>query len=439
MTEATTRRRFLRGLAAVVAAPYVVPSSVFGAGAPSNRVTIGCIGTGRMGTGDLNDILRCAPVQVVAVCDVDSQRMLNAKGVVERFYSRAAGAPFTGCAASGDYRELLARRDIDAVQIVTPDHWHAIPAIEAARAGKDIFIQKPLTYTLQEGRMLSDTVRQYNRILQVGSQQRSEANFRFGCELVRNGRVGKLKTVKVGLPTDPPGKIERATAPPPWLDYEFWLGPAPYVEYVEARVHPRDVKRINDRPGWLRVFDYCLGMITGWGAHHNDIAQWGMGTEHTGPVEIEATAEFPSDGVWDVHTNFRIEYTYASGVKVICADTGKVKPGVTFEGTDGWVYVDRGAIDASPKTLLRETIGPSEIHLYVSRHHKQNFIDCVRSRSQPIAPVEVAHRSCSVCILGHIAMKLGRKLTWDPQAEQFSNDDSANRMLWRAMRGPWKC
>ncbi|HEX2970769.1 MAG TPA: Gfo/Idh/MocA family oxidoreductase, partial [Tepidisphaeraceae bacterium] len=431
---ATSRRRLLQS-AALLAAPLVLPSSVFGAAAPSNRITIGCIGVGRMGTGDLHDVIGRPQVQILAVCDVDSKRVNNAKGIVEsRYAAQSPNGAYQGCATYGDFRDLIARPDIDVVQIVTPDHWHAIPAIAAAKAGKDIFIQKPLTYTLAEGRLLSDTVRAYGRILQVGSQQRSESNFRFACELVRNGRIGQLHTIKIGLPTDPAGPIRHPMPVPPWLNYEMWLGPAPWAEYTEDRVHPLN---INDRPGWLRVSDYCLGMITGWGAHHNDIAQWGMGTEYTGPTEIQATAEYPAEGVWDVHGRFRIEYTYASGVKVICADSFQNKAGVLFLGSEGWVYVDRGALDAHPRSLLQSAIKPREIHLYRSIHHKQDFLDCVRSRRQPIAPVEVAHRSCSVCILGHIAMKLGRKLHWDPDHERFTNDDQANRLLSRAQRQPW--
>ena len=434
---ALSRRGLLKSAAAVMAAPVVLPSSVFGAEAPSNRLTIGCIGTGRMGTGDIHDVIGRPAVQIIAACDVDSRRVNNAKNVIERYYAaRSTSGSYKGCDTYKDFRELLARPDIDVVQIVTPDHWHALPAIAAAKAGKDIFIQKPLTYTLAEGRALSETVKRYGRILQVGSQQRSEANFRFGCELVRNGRIGELKTVRVGLPTDPPGVVRGSMPVPAWLDYEFWLGPAPWAEYTEERVHPQV---IDDRPGWLRVQDYCLGMITGWGAHHNDIAQWGIGTEYSGPVQVTAEAEYPPDGVWDVHTNFRIEYTYGNGVKLICADENRNRAGIVFEGTEGWVHVDRGRIDANPKSLLQSAIGANEVHLYRSSHHKQNFLDCVRTRKEPIAPVEVAHRSCSVCILGYIAMKLsGRMLKWDPERERFTNDDAANRMLARAFRAPWR-
>jgi predicted dehydrogenase len=430
-----SRRAFLGAAAGAVAAPYVRPSSVFGAGAPGSRITVGCVGVGRMGMGDLTDIMGRPGVQVLAVCDVDSRRLANAKKAVETKYAAArTGGSYKGCDAYRDFRELIARPDIDVVQVVTADHWHAIPAVAAAKAGKDVFVQKPMVYSLEEGRVLSDTVRRYGRVLQVGSQQRSDVRFRFACELVRNGRIGQLKTVKVGLPTDPPGKTYPTMPVPPELDYQTWLGPAPWTEYTEERVHPQGNL---GRPGWLRVSDYCLGMITAWGSHHVDIAQWGMGTELSGPAEIEGKGEFPTDGLWDVHGRFRVEYAYANGVKLICADDGKIKAGVTFEGSEGWVYVDRGKIDAEPKSLLRAVIGPDDIHLCVSNHHKQNFLDCVRSRREPIASVEVGHRSCSVCILGYIAMRLERRLKWDPQLERFPGDDEANRMLSRPMRAPW--
>jgi myo-inositol 2-dehydrogenase/D-chiro-inositol 1-dehydrogenase len=426
-----TRRQFFKG--SVVAAtgflvPTIVPDSVFGANAPSNRITLGCIGVGRQGIGDMREFMGLKEAQVIAVCDVDSKRTDYAKQLVEKQYG-------SGCATYGDFRELIANDDIDAVSIVTPDHWHALPAIAAAKAGKDIFLEKPLTLTIAEGRVLSDTVRRYNRIFQVGSQQRSDARFRQACELVRNGRVGKLHTVKVAFGTDPGTGPEPPMPVPDNLDYDMWLGPTPWAAYTEKRVHP---KTGYDRPGWLRIAAYGAGMITGWGAHHNDTAQWGMGTEFTGPVEIQGQAEYPKDGLWDVHGDFSIEYTYANGVKVFCTDNKKNKQGVVFEGTEGWVYVRRGFIDANPKSLLTSTIGPDETHLYKSNNHKGNFLECIKSRAETIAPAEIGHRSCTVCLLGEIAMRLGRKLKWDPDTEQFIGDEQANRMLWRPMRSPWQ-
>lgn len=440
-----TRRAFLKNSAVSTLSmaffrPTIVPASVVSPDAPSKRIAVGCIGVGRMGLADMKEVLGFQQVQLVAVCDVDSKRANYARQLVETHYSKQSSAgTYKGCAAYRDFRDLIERKDIDAVVICTPDHWHALPAIAAAKAGKDLFVQKPLTLTIQEGRVLSDTVRRYGRVFQVGSQQRSESNFRFACELVRNGRIGKLQKVLVGLPTDPGGAIEAPMPVPENLDYDMWLGPAPWAEYTENRVHPQNG---YDRPGWLRIQDYGAGMITGWGAHHNDIAQWGMGTEYTGPVEIQGQAEYPKDGLWNVHGAFRIEYTYANGVKVICADENKNKQGILFEGTQGWVFVTRGKIDAQPKSLVTSTIGPDEIHLYQSNNHKGNFFECIKSRAETIAPVEIAHRSCTVCLLGDIAMRLGRKLKWDPQQERFtgpreSGDDQANRMLSRPMRSPW--
>jgi predicted dehydrogenase len=386
--------------------------------------------------GDLRELLGHKQAQIVAVCDVDANRTTNARKTVEEHYAkRSSGNTYKGCSMYGDYRDLIARDDIDAVCVVTPDHWHALPSIAAAKAGKDIFLQKPLTLTIQEGRILSDTVRRYKRIFQVGSQQRSDTRFHQACELVRNGRIGKLHTVKVGFGTDPGTGPQQPMPVPDNLDYNMWLGPAPWEAYTEKRVHPRFG---YGRPGWLRIAAYGAGMITGWGAHHNDIAQWGMGTEYTGPVEIKGQTKYPKDGLWDVHGDFSIEYTYANGVKVICTDNKKNKQGVLFEGTEGWVYVKRGQIDAQPKSLLTSTIGPDEVRLYKSNNHKANWLECIKSRAETIAPAEIGHRSCTVCLLGEIAMRLGRKLKWNPDTEQFIGDDQANRMLWRPMRSPWR-
>jgi len=434
--RSVSRRAFLRTCAAAgagLALPAIVPATVFGAAAPSERITVGCIGVGRMGMGDLREALGFKQVQVVAVCDVDSNRVRNAQKAVEAYYSER-GVSYKGCAGYGDFRELLAQDGIDAVQIATPDHWHALPALEAARQGKDIFLQKPMSLTIEEGRVLSDTVKRYDRVFQIGSQQRSDARFRQACELVRNGRIGKLTGIRVGFGTDPGMGPEPSMPVPQELDYDMWLGPAPWAPYTEKRVHPQ---KGYSRPGWLRITDYGAGMITGWGSHHNDIAQWGMGTEYTGPVAIEGHAEFPQHGLWDVHGPFHIEYTYANGVKIICADNKENKQGVVFEGTEGSVYVRRGHIEAQPASLLEETIGPDETKLYVSNNHKGNFYECVKSRAQTIAPAEVAHRSCSVCLLGQIGMQLGRKLQWDPVAERFVGDAEANRRLSKPMRGSW--
>jgi len=374
-------------------------------------------------------------VQIIAVCDADSKRMADAKEQVESHYAKKTESAYKGCAMHEDYRELIARPDIDAVMICTPDHWHALPAIDAAKASKDIFIQKPLTLTIHEGRVMSDTVHRHGRVLLVGSQQRSHSAFRQACELVRNGRIGRLHTVKVGLPGDPGCDEEPVMPIPENLNYNLWLGPTPDVPYTEKRVHPQ---KDYSRPGWLRIQAYGAGMITGWGSHHLDTAQWGMDTEYTGPVETEATAKFPEKGRWDVHGDYNIEYTYANGVKLICADNNTNRQGVSFEGDEGWIHVKRWSIEAEPASILTSEIGPDEVHLYKSDDHKKNLVECIKSRSLTVAPVEIGHRSNTVCLLGSIAMNLQRKLKWDPEKERFKNDDEANRMLSRPRRLPWR-
>jgi predicted dehydrogenase len=338
---------------------------------------------------------------------------------------------------------------VDAVIISTPDHWHALIGIHAVEAGKDVYLQKPASLTIAEGRALSNAVHRSGRILQIGSQQRSSPQFRYAAELVRNGRIGRLTTVQVGLPGDPSGDVEPEMPVPPNLNYEMWLGSTPVVPYTEKRVHPQEG---YGRPGWLRCEQFGAGMITGWGAHHIDSAHWGMDTEYTGPVEIWGTAEFPARGLWDVHGPFKTEAVYANGVRMIVS--GEFPNGIRFEGTEGWIFVSRGneavtasdpvarlkdstALNASDPKIITSVIGPNEIHLPESKDHHGNWLEAIRTRQQPIAPVEVAHRSCSACLLHHIAMKTGRTLHWDPLRERFKNDDAANAMLSRPQRWPY--
>lgn len=449
-----SRRHFMGAAfaASSVAAgfPTIVPASVFGQQAPSNRINVGAIGTGRISrVHDMPGIWRHAQARIVAVCDVDRGRMEDAKVLVNGHYTKTTGKPYDGVTGYTDYRELLANADVDAVVISTPDHWHTIIGIAAARAGKDIYLQKPTSLTIAEGRALSDAVHRSGVIFQIGSQQRSSVQFRVAAELVRNGRIGELKTVQVGLPGDPSGPEEPEMPVPPGLDYDMWLGSTPRVYYTENRVHPQQG---YDRPGWLRCEQFGAGMITGWGAHHLDSAHWGMGTEYTGPVEVWGTAEFPKSGLWDVHGPFRTEARYASGVHMIVS--GDFPNGIRFEGTEGWIFVSRGneavtssdptarlkdtqALAASDPRVLTSTIGPDEVHLYRSSSHHGNWLECIRTRQQPIAPVEVAHRSCTACLLHHIAMKLPRRLQWDPVSERFRNDDEANAMLSRPQRWPY--
>jgi predicted dehydrogenase len=439
------RRTFFR-TGAALAAPLFIPASALGRGgqvSPSNRITMAVIGTGNMGLGDLLDFLKDERVQIVAVCDVNRQSpgywngaiggREPAKMFVEWQYAREkrSGA-YKGCAAYGDFRQVLARKDIDAVAIAVPDHWHSIAVVEAAKAGKDIYGQKPLSLTVSEGRLMSDAVKKYNRIFQTGSQQRSDARFRKACELVRNGRIGKVKTVRCGLPGGTPDfghtGDRKATEPvPEGFDYDFWLGPAPDAPYCPARCH------VNFR--W--ILDYSGGMVTDWGAHHIDIAQWGLGATGTGPVKIRnVRSVWCKDAPWNTATEFNFEATYENGVRLVVSN--EEKGGVTFEGSDGWVWVTRGDIDASPKALLDRDTGSGEVRLYESDDHHRNFIDCVQSRKEPIAPIEQAHRTITIAHLGNIAMRLGRDLEWDPKAERVVNDQEANRMLARPMRDPWK-
>jgi predicted dehydrogenase len=426
--------------------PAIVPGSVLGLNgrvAPSNRVTVGIIGTGNQGFNDIRSFLRDERVQIVAVCDVNRESAgywegkvggrEPARRLVEEHYAKdKESGKYSGCKAYVDFREVLGRPEIDAVEICTPDHWHAIPVIEACKVRKDIYCQKPLSLTVAEGRAMSYAVAKTKVVFQTGSQQRSDARFRRACELVRNGRIGDLRTVRVGLPggrKDYSGQGDRKQPEPvpEGFEYNRWLGPAPEAPYAPARCH------VNFR--W--IYDYSGGQVTDWGGHHPDGAQWGMGTELTGPIEIRnAKAAFEPDVLWNTATEFSFEAVYETGVRMLVANTERM--GVKFEGTEGWIYVNRGELETEPKTLLDSEIGPNEIHLYPSDDHFRNFIDCVLSRGPTAAPVEVAHRSITVCHLGNIALRLGREsLKWDPRTEQILGNNEAASMLSRPYRDPW--
>ena len=443
------RREFLKSAtktaAGTIIFPYIIQSSILGAEgstAPNERITMGCIGTGNQGTNDMKGFLEDRRVQVVAVCDVNREShgywdgalggREPAKRIVEQYYTKKKDSvAYKGCATYEDFREVIARRDIDALLIALPDHWHSIPVIMGTKAGKDIYCEKPLSLTIADGRAMSDTVRRYGRVFQTGSQQRSDRNFRFACELVRNGRIGKLQTVKCGLPGGlwdiaKIGDHKKPEPVPKGFNYDMWLGPAPSAPYCASRCF------VNFR--W--VLDYSGGQITDWGGHHPDIAQWGMNTENTGPIEItNVKGEFAKDPLWNTATSFYFECLYKTGVKLIISN--QFRGGVRFEGTDGWVAVDRGWIEAKPISLLTSVISRDEINLYRSDNHYRNFIDCVISRKEPIAPVETAHRSITIAHLGNIALQLGRDLKWDPDKEIFPDDEEANRMLCRPKRSPW--
>jgi predicted dehydrogenase len=394
-------------------------------------------------------ILKYDTARIMAVCDLDAHRADEAKDLVNKYYSGQTGKPYDGVQVYHDHRELLQNKDVDAVLISTPDHWHALAAIHAVGAGKDVYCQKPASLTIAEGRAMSDAVSRSGRIFQIGSQQRSCPQFRYAAELVRNGRIGQLKTVYVGLPGDPSGGVDKEMPVPMNFNYNTWLGSTPDVHYTVDRVHPQSG---YDRPGWLRFEQFGAGMITGWGAHHVDSAHWGMDTELTGPVEVWGEAQFPTSGLWDVHGTFRTEALYANGVKMVISD--KLSNGVKFEGTEGWIFVTRGdyqvtasdpvpdahgvkPLESSDPKIIRSVIGPNEIHLYESEDHHGNWLDCIRSRKTPITTAEIAHRACSACLIHHIVMKLKRKVYWDPVKEYFKNDEEANARLSRTQRSPY--
>ena len=430
------RRNFLKAAGVSLLAPAVLPRRLFAQTPPSDTMLLGVIGTGRQGQEDMKELIYRgleSDARVAAVCDIDTHRLEDAQWLAEKIYAAELGkANYKGIDTYRDFRELLARPEIDGVLIVSPDFWHALHGIAAAKAGKDIYLEKPLTYSIAEGRKLVEAVRQSSRVLQVGSQQRSAVYFRMACEAARNQRIGKVQTIRVWLPEDQ-GTGDPAEMPVPKnLDYDFWLGPAPQAPFSQDRVHPQ---MSYERPGWLQIGSYCLGMITGWGSHMTDIAQWGNGSDDTGPVEIAAKAEFPDRGLFNVHTAFHAEALYVNGVRLIM-ETGD-PPGVRFEGDRGWIFVSRDEITASDTAILRPEPGEKEIRLYQSGNHMKNFLECMRTRKEPVAPVEVGHRSNTICILAHIAMNLGRKLRWDPQAERFLDDDEADSRLDYPHREPW--
>ncbi|MEO5562262.1 MAG: Gfo/Idh/MocA family oxidoreductase [Chitinophagaceae bacterium] len=454
-----SRREFLSnsmktaiGTSIALSFPSIVPASVFGKNAPSNRLNVAAIGAGRISRiHDMPGVWRYDYAQLMAVCDLDSRRAEDGKKLINDYYTKRDNKPFDGVKVYTDYRELLKNKDIDAVLISTPDHTHAMIGVAAARAGKHIYMQKPASLTINEGRVISDVVQKSGVKFQIGSQQRSSEQFRYAAELVRNGRIGQLKKVYVGLPGDPPGGSETKMTVPSNLNYDMWLASTPDVYYTEDRVHPQVG---YGRPGWLRCEQFGAGMITGWGAHHIDSAHWGMGMERSGPVEIWGHAEFPKSGLWNVHGIFTTHALYNNGVEMIVSN--ELPNGVKFEGTEGWIFVSRGdyqvtssdpgaagktsqakKLDASDPKIMESVIGPNEFHFEVSKEHHGNWLEAIRDNKKPIAPVEEAHRACSACLLHHIAMKLDRKIYWDPAKEQIKNDAEASKMLSRPERGAY--
>lgn len=418
-----SRRGFLKGSAAAAGLcfgiPTIVPAHVLGVEAPSNKITVACIGLGGQGLYNLRGFLHRDDTRIIAVCDCDKTHLRQGLETAKL----NADAGYT------DFRQVLARSDIDVVVNCTPDHWHVPISIAAAKAGKDIYCEKPLTLTIAEGRRLVKAVRQYGRILQNGSQQRSDARFHQAAELIRNGRIGRLKQVFVEIPANNrPNPTQWQLEPvPEEFDYELWLGPAPWAPYTRQRCHY----------SFRFISDYSRGQMTNWGAHHLDIVQWALGMDGSGPVRIEGEGKIPQNGLFDTADNVRIQYTYADGVRVQCRTSDVGSGRIRFEGSEGWLEVAREYLKVSDTALLRDPLGPDDIRLYSSRDHGRDFLNCVKSRREPIADVEIGHRSATVCHLGNIAIKLARPLRWNPEAEQFMDDESADRMLNRTARSPW--
>lgn len=431
--DAFPRRRFLRTLAPALAAPLVLPASVLGragAAAPSERINVGMIGTGNQGTFHTKVLTRLAEVQVVAVCDPDRGKRQTAREITELAYAqaRAAGA-YKGCQDYNDFRDLLARPDIDAVFIASPEHWHALQTIAAAQAGKDVYCEKAMAKTIAESQAMVKAIRRHQRVFQVGTQQRSAPQFRQACELVRNGYLGQLRTIKIGDPKGYPGPSIREEKVPEGLDYDLWLGPAPWSPYFP--------ERLENLKGWMLCYDYTVGFPSGWGQHEIDIAQWANGTDHTGPVEVECQAAFSSDGLNTGLSTWHAEYTYANGVRLVFASDNENPHGIRFEGGEGWLFVNRNGLQAEPKSLLTAGFKSGDTRLYESQHHHLDFLKAVKSRKDPICPVETGHHTYVICNLCDIAGRLGRKLRWDPGQERFPSDEAANAMLSRPMRAPW--
>ncbi|MEI6913848.1 MAG: Gfo/Idh/MocA family oxidoreductase [Armatimonadota bacterium] len=433
-----SRRSFLTGAAAAVAAAGMptwfaeeVAADAWKGSAsrkkfgPNDNINVAVIGPGgsrggyRMGLGDTRNVAAHKGVKVIGACDVDRLHMQEA---MNEF-----GA---GCKGYSDFRELLARPELDAVIIGTPDHWHAYIAIAAMKAGKDVYCEKPLTLTIGQGKALVKVWKETGAIFQTGSQQRSDARFRLACELVRNGRIGKLKRVEAHLPTGPTGGPYDVMPIPEGFDWDMWQGPTQYTDYVKQRTH-------GDFRWWL---EYSGGMMTDWGAHHNDIAQWGLGMDHSGPISTEASGKGPQicHNCYNTFPEFDVIHTYANGVTLLT--TNKGDNGVLFEGEAGWIFVSRSEIKASDQKLLDEPLPSNAERLYSSNDHAGNWLDCIRKRDrQPICDAEIGHRSVTVCHLGNISLRLGgRKLEWDPAKERFKNDDEANAMIDRPARKPWK-
>jgi myo-inositol 2-dehydrogenase/D-chiro-inositol 1-dehydrogenase len=433
------RRTFIKnaalGTIGTFAIPTIVPSFVLGSRAPSNRINVAIIGIGRQTVNpNIPQFLKSDHAQIVAVCDVDSWRLNNGQKQVNDYYAQQKGYSYEGCDAYGDFREVLHRKDVDAVMIATPDHWHVPMAIEACRAGKHISLEKPVSTCIEHGRQLVKAIKKYGVITRNDSEFRSIPQFARAVELVRNGRIGKIERIYVAVPAELSGSAlsaEPTMVVPDELDYDMWLGPAWEVPYTEKRVHP--IKAYG-RPGWMRVDSYCNGMISNWGAHLMGIVQWGNNTEYTGPVSIEGTGEFDK-GLWNTLNMFDIKYRYANGVEVFFKIE---RPYVRFEGTSGWIEVEYSdKLAASSQSILDSPLEPGEISFMDLLSDKEDFLQAVKNGKQTIEPLETAHRTISMCQLGLIAIITGSALAWNPETEEIINDNAASALLNIPIRGKY--
>jgi predicted dehydrogenase len=458
-TNYSTRRRFLKqttGLALTAAAfPSIIPASALGKPgkvAPSNRVVVGCIGLGPQGQGDLGNFLNQKDAQVVAVCDVLKDHLEQARAMVNKRYVN------NDCATYGDFRELLARKDIDAVLIATPDHWHVLTAVAAVRAGKDVYLEKPMGLNPTEDWTLRKEVHRHKRVFQFGTQQRSSRIFRLACEFVRNGCIGQLRHINVWAPASAPGGSTRVVPVPHGLDYERWLGPAPFRPHTEDLVAGPGAKKT-----WWYIRDFAVGFIAGWGIHPMDIAAWGGGDLLSGPVEVAGRGTFHAEGACDTATAWNVDMEFGSGVTLRFEGTPNhpnpdapacdpweheqewknryrriTNHGTAFEGTDGWVHIDREGINLQPESLIDQTEDSFKVQLTRSPDHTRNFLDCVKTRQQTVCPIDESVHAHSLCHLSEIALRLNRKVVWDPKKERFPGDEEANlHLLSRKLRAPW--
>ncbi|MBN1480147.1 gfo/Idh/MocA family oxidoreductase [candidate division KSB1 bacterium] len=427
MSKLFNRRDFFKGFGLLAAAPMILPSRVWsGNDLPGNRINIAVIGIGKQGTGLLRGFLHAPGTQVVAVCDVDRQKLAYGQQATDDFYAEKTGSPYKACQATIDFRDIIARDDIDAIVLATPDHWHALPSILAAQAGMDIYCEKPLSLTIGEARLMVEHVRRNGRVFQTGSMQRSSDRFRQACELLRNGYIGEIKHVRVSIRTGfMPHPIDcdlPAESTPPELEWDFWQGQAPARPY-NSKLAPSI--NFDGWPAWRDYRAYSGGGMTDWGAHHFDIAQWALGMDESGPIEI-----FPAS-----HSDYKLlTYRYKNGVEMTTDFDDNF---IRFEGTKGTVTVNRQSLTTEPAHLSSKKIAPNEIFLYKSNDHRMDFLNAIRHRSKPIADVEIGARSVTVCHLGNLAYQLDRPLHWDPEKEEFINDEEANRMRFRAQRSPW--